>query len=384
MMHPIRGTAACLFVGLVFALSATAEEHKSPDTPSPAAKAAAAALKAKLDAEAEAKAKPGTVGGTKLAAAKTTTLDTGGIATEEGAKSATAKASVKPAPPALIYEPRLSILPVHPQQPQSHARPKPHKPAPVHVALANTSAAPTKSDAHAAATPNAPAPGHSLHWSYEGATGPQAWAKLSPEYAKCGSGERQSPIDIRDGMKLDLDPIVFEYRPSSYKVVDNGHTIQANVGGWNSMRVMGRRFKLVQFHFHSPSEEAIDGKQFEMVVHLVHKDSEGRLAVVAVLVDKGARQPAIQAVLNNIPLEQGEEVAAATNLDLNQMLPDGRRYYTYMGSLTTPPCTEDVLWVVMKQPVYASAEQLNLFTRMYPMNARPIQASSGRMIKESN
>ena len=111
-----------------------------------------------------------------------------------------------------------------------------------------------------------------------------------------GSGERQSPIDIRDGMKVDLEQIAFEYRPSSFKVIDNGHTIQANVGGWNSMRVMGRRFRLVQFHFHRPSEEAIDGRQFEMVVHMVHKDSEERLAVIAVLVEGGARQPAIQAV----------------------------------------------------------------------------------------
>jgi carbonic anhydrase len=225
---------------------------------------------------------------------------------------------------------------------------------------------------------------HSSHWSYEGENGPHAWAKLSPEYAKCGSGERQSPIDIRDGMKLDLDPIAFEYRPSGFKVIDNGHTIQANVGGWNAMRVMGRRFKLVQFHFHRPSEEMIDGRQFEMVVHLVHKDSEGRLAVVAVLVENGARQPAIQAVLNNLPLEKGEELAAATMLDLNQILPENRRYFTYMGSLTTPPCSEDVLWLVMKQPVQASDDQLNLFARLYPMNARPVQPMAGRTIKESN
>ena len=229
----------------------------------------------------------------------------------------------------------------------------------------------------------APAP-HSLHWSYEGDTGPHAWARLAPEFAKCSSGERQSPIDIRDGMKVDLDPVVFEYRPSSFKVIDNGHTIQANVNGWNSIRVMGRRFRLVQFHFHTPSEETIDGRQFEMVIHLVHKDGEGRLAVVAILVENGARQPAIQAVLNNLPLEKGEEVAAATNLDLVQMLPENRRYFTYMGSLTTPPCTEDVLWIVMKQPVQATTDQLSLFARMYPMNARPIQSASGRTIKESN
>ena len=373
MIVNVRRLTTLLILGLTLSFPATAEERKAADTPSPAAKAAAATLKAKLetDADADAAAKPGT---TKLAAAKSTSLETTKAPAAESVKSAAAAATVKPVP-TLVYDLKPAPIPAPPQ-----TRLKPHKPAPVRVALANTGAATVKSDAAAAP----PTPAHPLHWSYEGDTGPHTWAKLAPEYAKCGSGERQSPIDIREGMKLDLEPIAFEYRPSSFKVVDNGHTIQANVGGWNAMRVMGRRFKLVQFHFHRPSEEAIDGKQFEMVVHLVHQDSAGRLAVVAVLVDNGTRQPAIQTVLNNIPLERGEEVAAATNLDLNQMLPENRRYFTYMGSLTTPPCTEDVLWVVMKQPVQASVDQLSLFSRLYPMNARPIQTASGRMIKESN
>ena len=153
-------------------------------------------------------------------------------------------------------------------------------------------------DAHGAEA--APHADHPPHWSYEGPNGPQAWAKLAPEFSKCGVGERQSPIDIREGLKVDLDPIGFEYRPSSFKVVDNGHTIQANVNGWNSMRIMGRVFRLVQFHFHTPSEEMIDGKQFDMVAHLVHQDSQGKLAVVAVLIEKGARQPVLQTVLNNL------------------------------------------------------------------------------------
>jgi carbonic anhydrase len=226
---------------------------------------------------------------------------------------------------------------------------------------------------------------HPPHWSYEGETGPQAWAKLAPEYASCGTGQRQSPIDIREGMKVELEPIGFEYRPSSFKVTDNGHTIQANVNGWNSMRLQGRVFRLVQFHFHRPSEEMIDGKQFEMVVHMVHQDTQGKLAVVALLVEVGARQPVLQMLLNNLPLEKNSEIAVtSSSLDMNQMLPGDRRYFTYMGSLTTPPCTEDVLWIVMKQPVQATIEQLNLFSRIYPMNARPIQTTAGRVIKESN
>jgi carbonic anhydrase len=147
---------------------------------------------------------------------------------------------------------------------------------------------------------------------------------------------------------------------------------------------MGRRYELLQFHFHRPSEERIDGRQFDMVAHLVHKDVEGRLAVVAVLLDRGSAQPIVQAVWNNLPLEKGDEVPARGSLDLNALLPPERSYFTYMGSLTTPPCSEGVLWMVMKQPVPISPEQIAIFSRLYPMNARPIQSASGRLIKESN
>ncbi|CAN5921325.1 hypothetical protein BH11PSE8_BH11PSE8_42540 [soil metagenome] len=226
-------------------------------------------------------------------------------------------------------------------------------------------------------------PGHA-HWEYGGAGGPESWGQLKPEFAKCSNGARQSPIDIRDGIKVNLDPVQFDYKPSGFRVIDNGHTVQVNVGTGNSIEVMGRRYDLVQFHFHRPSEERIDGKQFDMVVHLVHKDLDGRLAVVAVLLDRGAAQPLIQSVWNNLPLEKGEEVAARVSIDLNALLPAERSYFTYMGSLTTPPCSEGVLWMVMKSPVHISAEQIGIFARLYPMNARPIQQASGRLIKESN
>lgn len=226
--------------------------------------------------------------------------------------------------------------------------------------------------------------GHSPHWSYDGAGGPEAWARLNPEFAKCSTGQRQSPIDIRGGIRVDLDPIQFDYRPTSFAVVDNGHTVQVNVGGGNAIEVQGRRYDLVQFHFHRPSEERIDGRQFDMVAHLVHKDAEGRLAVVAVLLDRGSAHAVVQQVWNNLPLEKGEELAARAPLDMNGLLPQDRRYYTYMGSLTTPPCSEGVLWMVMQQPVPIAQDQINIFARLYPMNARPIQSAAGRLIKQSN
>jgi carbonic anhydrase len=222
------------------------------------------------------------------------------------------------------------------------------------------------------------------HWSYEGDGGPGLWGQLKPEFAACSSGKRQSPIDIRDGMRLALEPVVFDYKPAAFKVHDNGHTIQVNLAPGSGIEVLGQRYELLQFHFHRPSEESIDGKRFDMVAHFVHKNLEGQLAVVAVLIERGAAQSQLQQVWNHLPLEKGDTVAARATIDLAQLLPEQRGYFTYMGSLTTPPCTEDVLWIVMKQPVQASPDQLNLFTRLYPMNARPTQATSGRMIKESN
>ena len=222
------------------------------------------------------------------------------------------------------------------------------------------------------------------HWDYDGAQGPDAWGKLRPEYSKCASGQRQSPIDIRGGIAVDLEPIKFDYRPSAFSVIDNGHTVQVNVEPGNAITITGKRYELVQFHFHRPSEERINGRQYDMVAHLVHKDADGRLAVVAVLLDRGSAQAIVQSVWNNLPLEKGDEVRAGSRIDLAQLLPDDKRYYTYMGSLPTPPCREGVLWMVMKQPVPISVEQVAIFSRLYPMNARPIQQADGRLIKESN
>ena len=241
-----------------------------------------------------------------------------------------------------------------------------------------------RKQAVAAAAVPAPKPFHSDHWSYEGETGPENWGKINSAWSKCGSGERQSPIDIRDGMKVELEQIVFDYKPSSFTVVDNGHTVQVDLASGNFITVLGRSYELVQFHFHRPGEERINGRAFEMVVDLVHKDPEGKLAVLAVLLERGKAQNMIQTVWNNLPLEKHDIIRPSIVLDVNEILPEKREYFTYMGSLTTPPCNEGVLWMVMKNPVQASPAQMALFSRLYPMNARPVQASAGRVIKESN
>ncbi|MDB5933409.1 MAG: carbonate dehydratase [Massilia sp.] len=252
----------------------------------------------------------------------------------------------------------------------------------VAAAKARKLAAARQKDVEQAAAPAMPR--HSNHWSYEGENGPANWGRINQDWAKCGTGTRQSPIDLRDGMKVDLEQIAFDYHPTGFSVIDNGHTIEVGVGYGSFITVQNRTFELVQFHFHRPSEERINGKGTEMVVHLVHKDAEGKLAVVAVLLQRGAQNSMIQTVWNNLPLEKQLTVTPAVALDVNEILPARRDYFTFMGSLTTPPCSEGVLWLVMKEPMPASPAQMALFSRLYPLNARPIQAGGGRVIKESN
>ncbi len=252
-----------------------------------------------------------------------------------------------------------------------------------HLAMNDSQGALLPQDPHgAAATGLLDTHGHDVHWAYSGDTGPESWGRLKPEFQQCMVGKRQSPIDIRDGIPVQLDPIQFDYRPSNFRVIDNGHTVQVNVEPGNGITVMGHRYELVQFHFHRPSEERINGRQYEMVAHLVHKDMDGHLAVVAVLMEQGKANPLVQQVWNNLPLEKNMEQGAMSQIDLSQLVPEQRQYYTYMGSLTTPPCTEGVLWMVMKQPAGASREQIGVFARLYPMNARPVQSQSGRLIKD--
>lgn len=221
------------------------------------------------------------------------------------------------------------------------------------------------------------------HWDYSGEGSPEHWGELKPANAMCSQGKRQSPIDIRDGIKVDLEPITFDYRPTQFRVIDNGHTVQVNVEPGNSIVIGAKRYDLLQFHFHRPSEERINGRQFDMVAHLVHKSVDGQLAVVAVLMAQGTSHPMVQLVWNSLPLEKNVEQYAPVMLDLAAMLPESHDYYTYMGSLTTPPCSEGVLWMVMKQPAAMSAEQIGIFSRLYPMNARPVQSNNNRVIKEN-
>lgn len=221
-------------------------------------------------------------------------------------------------------------------------------------------------------------------WSYAGAEGPENWSSINPDYANCGLGHQQSPIDIRDAKREALPLIQFDYKSAPLKVINNGHTIQVNASPGSSITVGDKKYELKQFHFHHPSEEYVDGKPYDMVAHLVHADSDGKLAVVAVLLKSGRANSLVQKVWENLPRTEGhEEVVSSVEINASALLPASTGYYTFAGSLTTPPCSEGVTWFVLKMPSELSAEEIAAFAKIYPHNARPIQPPNGRTILES-
>jgi carbonic anhydrase len=235
------------------------------------------------------------------------------------------------------------------------------------------------------AIPNyVPGEGHAPHWSYSGPEGPDNWGDLDPTFALCKNGKEQSPIDIKESHESDLQPIHFEYLSVPLKIVNNGHTIQINVKSGGGITIGGAKYQLVQFHFHKPSEEAINGTHFDMVIHLVHQDAAGKLAVVAVLLKSGKQNPVLQTFWNNLPADKGKE-HAFRNMKVNAsgLLPVDQNYYTFAGSLTTPPCSEGVTWYVLRSPMQVSADQIAAFGKLFPMNARPIQPQNSRQILAS-
>lgn len=222
------------------------------------------------------------------------------------------------------------------------------------------------------------------HWGYDSEVGPSHWGDLKPEFAICKTGHHQSPIDIRNPQKAALPPIEFNYEPSTLDIIDNGHTIMITYRPGSFILVGDKKYTLKQFHFHMPSEEKIDGKRFDMTVHLVHEDSEGKLAVLAVLLQQGDDSPLVRELWKDLPKEkEKEEIQNKVQIDVSEILPADRSYYTFSGSLTTPPCTEDVTWFVLKHPTTVSAEELKRFSQLYRDDARPTQPLYDRIVLES-
>jgi carbonic anhydrase len=223
-------------------------------------------------------------------------------------------------------------------------------------------------------------------WTYEGERGSDHWADLDPLYRAC-NGKEQSPIDIRAAQKADLPVLHFEYKsgPLTY-VINNGHTIRVNYyapGSGDFLVVGDERYQLTQFHFHRPSEEQVEGKAFDMVLHLMHQSSDGKIAGVAVLLRAGRANGAVQKVWEHMPELEGQREVSETELDPAEMLPRDHSYFTYMGSQTAPPCTEGVTWFVLKTPLQISAQQIAAFAKLYPHDVRPLQPLNGRVVKAS-
>lgn len=217
-------------------------------------------------------------------------------------------------------------------------------------------------------------------WGYSGDHGPHRWAELKPEFSDC-VGRNQSPINLTSMIEAELEPLTFDYRQGGHEIINNGHTIQVNYEAGSRISVDGMQFELKQFHFHAPSENHIDGRSFPLEVHLVHADKAGNLAVVAVMFDDGRENPVVAATWAQMPKAEGGRKALPNRVAAAGLLPDDRDYYRYNGSLTTPPCTEGVRWIVMKKPMTVSTPQLEAFrTALGVANNRPLQPANARMI----
>ena len=221
----------------------------------------------------------------------------------------------------------------------------------------------------------------SSHWSYSGETGPSHWGGLEPDYKACAEGRNQSPIDLKGFIESDLPPVVFHYQPGGKEVLNNGHAVQANYAPGSTISLDGREFELKQFHFHAPSENLINGQSYPMEAHLVHADRDGNLAVVAVMFETGKNNRALAKLWELMPEQAGDKHNLANLISVEGVMPAQRDYYRFNGSLTTPPCSEGVVWLVLKQPVEVSLEQVEEFEHvMHHPNNRPVQSVNARPI----
>lgn len=261
------------------------------------------------------------------------------------------------------------------------AVPMPPPLAPVRTAMPTMTAPADKSadKSHAEAAPAAG--GHASHWAYEGPGGPEHWGDLKSEYRACGAGRQQSPIDVDNAGAARMTPISFHYKVSVIELVNNGHTVQANYGKGSYITVGNERFDLLQFHFHTPSEHKVAGRSFPMEIHFVHRNAQGRLAVVGVLIAAGEASLAAREIWDRLPAAAHSKSSDAHALiNPRDLMPSEGRYFRYSGSLTTPPCSEQVDWYVLQQPMTFSIEQIGRIRGIMGMNARPVQARNGRYL----
>lgn len=243
---------------------------------------------------------------------------------------------------------------------------------PICAALAGSATQATETGGHVAP-----------HWTYEGEGGPENWGELSADFRVCSLGLQQTPIDLSGGIRAETGAVQPMFQQMPLTVLNNGHTIQVNCAPGSRSQISGRSFDLLQFHFHHPSEHLLSGRSFELELHFVHKSAEGQLAVLGIFIRPGAENAALAPIWGAMPRQAGAPVSPGVTIDPAALLPADRRYFRYMGSLTTPPCSEGVLWTVFATPIEASVEQIWQFAELFPVNARPVQPLNGRFLLES-
>ena len=223
---------------------------------------------------------------------------------------------------------------------------------------------------------------HKAHWGYTGHSGPEHWADITPENSAC-NGKNQSPVNITSTVSAKLPALTFSYKLPANEMLNNGHTVQVNFPQGNSLQIEDTDFFLNQLHFHAPSENQIDGQNYDMEVHFVHADSNGNLAVIAVMIEEGKQNSALDKAFEKLPMKSGRSLSISDLVQPDQIMPVNHEYYRFNGSLTTPPCSEGVRWYVMKKPVTASKQQIEAFKQsIQGANNRPVQSLNARVVLE--
>jgi len=233
------------------------------------------------------------------------------------------------------------------------------------------------------ACPVCAAAGAAPEWNY-GTAGPDKWAKLDPAFGVCGSGDQQSPIDLRDGIKADIPKLEITWKKDRFTVVNNGHTVQLSAANGSAMQVGHEKLDLVQFHFHTPSEHAIAGKRSAMEVHFVHQHKDGHLAVLAALLTVGGRNGAFSAIMKAAPKQKDAKATLEASIDPAELIPASiQSTWRYEGSLTTPPCSQTVDWIIFDQTISVAQADIDAFRAIFPNNARPLQPNARRYLLRS-
>jgi carbonic anhydrase len=266
------------------------------------------------------------------------------------------------------------------KKPEVAAKPATTSPAEA-KATSNPIAATTKSTS---ANPSEGKKGeHKTHWTYEGKEGPENWSKLSPEFATCDAGRNQSPINIENSIHAAIKSLKTIQKFQAKEIFNNGHTVQVNFKVGNMLALDNTAFQMKQVHFHAPSENTIHGKSFPLEAHFVHADSKGNLAVIGVMFTEGKANPGLAKIWEQLPNEESEPNTLKSRTLPSELMPENKSYFRFSGSLTTPPCSEGVRWLLMKNPLTASKEQIEAFKKaVHHDNNRPVQALNGRVIIE--